>query len=188
MSDNLRESLSALMDGEATELEVRRLLRSSDPALRESWARYHRVRETLVDDGVPFAGMDVSRRVADAIAAEPRSAGWRDLMRPLSGVAVAAGVAAVVVFGVRGFEGQIAGGETTPPVSRVYPALQGNVAVDSGGSGYAAPSSAPSTDGEKAEVVLRRFEHYMERHTERAALNSVPGMVSYARVTSHEVE
>lgn len=187
MSDNLRESLSALMDGEATELEVRRLLRSNDPSVRESWAHYHHVRETMLDGGVPFADLDVSRRVADAIANEQRSAGWRDLVRPLSGVAVAAGVAAVVVFGVRGLEGQFAGSETTSPVSRVYPALPGNVAVDSSG-GYATSSGARSVDDDKAEVVLRRFEHYMERHTERAALNSVPGMVSYARVTSHEVE
>lgn len=39
----LNESLSALMDGEATEFELRRVLKecASDPAMKEKWERYH---------------------------------------------------------------------------------------------------------------------------------------------------
>ena len=43
MSDRSKESLSALMDGEADELEVRRVLNQldNDEELRDSWKNYH---------------------------------------------------------------------------------------------------------------------------------------------------
>jgi hypothetical protein len=45
----LNEGLSALMDGESSELEFRRLLNElpQRPALADSWRRYHVVRDTL---------------------------------------------------------------------------------------------------------------------------------------------
>ena len=43
-SESLRESISALMDDEAEQLEVRRVLHASeqDPDVRRSWERYCR--------------------------------------------------------------------------------------------------------------------------------------------------
>ncbi|HCL40527.1 MAG TPA: RNA polymerase subunit sigma, partial [Pseudomonas sp.] len=45
----LQESLSALMDNEADELEVRRVLQAADqdPALRSTWARYQMARSVM---------------------------------------------------------------------------------------------------------------------------------------------
>ena len=53
MTDKLRESLSALMDNEADELEVQRVLRQigEDVELRRTWERYHAVREVAVKEG-----------------------------------------------------------------------------------------------------------------------------------------
>ncbi len=50
--DKLNEALSALMDGEADELELRRILRelSSTPGLYAVWKRYHAVRASLHQD------------------------------------------------------------------------------------------------------------------------------------------
>ena len=44
-----REALSAVMDGEAQELELRRTLDavSADASLRDRWQRHHRVRDAL---------------------------------------------------------------------------------------------------------------------------------------------
>ena len=63
--DRDREALSALMDGEAQELELRRVLDSisNDPSLRERWRRQQKVREHLQGQRTHVPGVDVSTRV-----------------------------------------------------------------------------------------------------------------------------
>lgn len=50
--DVVLESASALMDGEASELDLRRVLKAvdRDPAVADSWQRYHLVRASLRQD------------------------------------------------------------------------------------------------------------------------------------------
>ena len=54
MSERLQESISALMDGETDELELRRILKhdSGDGTalVRETWRRYHRISQALQPD------------------------------------------------------------------------------------------------------------------------------------------
>ena len=49
MSEKLRESLSAVVDDEADEFELRRVLDelAKDPGLKASWARYHMIGTVL---------------------------------------------------------------------------------------------------------------------------------------------
>ena len=55
MSERLRESVSALMDGEAGELELRRLLTDSDElSVRSSWQSYHRLQVVLKEQPAEF--------------------------------------------------------------------------------------------------------------------------------------
>ena len=53
MSEQLKESLSAVMDGEADEFEIRRVLNEAadDPELRGVWERYHLVRSVMRGEG-----------------------------------------------------------------------------------------------------------------------------------------
>jgi len=48
-NQSLQESISALMDNEADELEIRRVLQASesDPALRSTWDRYQMARSIM---------------------------------------------------------------------------------------------------------------------------------------------
>jgi|GEM_PF-4639926 len=72
MDDRIKESLSALMDGEATEMEVRRLFaQETGNDFSSVWARYHIVRSALpvLDDG--GSTFDISQQIADAISQEP---------------------------------------------------------------------------------------------------------------------
>jgi len=64
MSERLRESLSALMDGEANALEVRRVLDEvrRDAELRKAWDRWQRLSAALQGDAAP-AGNDLADRV-----------------------------------------------------------------------------------------------------------------------------
>lgn len=107
----LDESVSAVMDGEADELELRRVLAAAgeDPALRERWARYQLARSVMHRQTVR-PGLDLASAVSAAIAAEesptpasqPVSSGWRQLGR----LAVAASVTLAVLAGVRFYNNQ----------------------------------------------------------------------------------
>jgi sigma-E factor negative regulatory protein RseA len=69
MSDQLRESVSALMDGEADELELRRLLSTeNEESVKQTWARYHLVRDVIQDnDTSAYRHLDISSQVSVAI-------------------------------------------------------------------------------------------------------------------------
>ena len=69
--DDDLEALSALMDGETQELELRRLLGSidADPALRERWRRQQMVSDIMSKRPLTHPDMDVSGRVSDALSA-----------------------------------------------------------------------------------------------------------------------
>ena len=66
------ESLSALMDNEADELEMRRLLKNApnDQALADTWRRYNLVRSVLQHEEVVPVSSAASSRILEAIAAE----------------------------------------------------------------------------------------------------------------------
>lgn len=101
-SERLGESLSAVMDGEADDLALRRLIQESaaDPVLAEKWERYHLTRDVIHGRGRPLSS-GFSGRVAAAIDAEtaPQAANvtgsW--LPQPLVKFAIAATVAVVAV-------------------------------------------------------------------------------------------
>lgn len=99
----LEQSLSALMDGEVTELELRRLLRESeDPQLRERWQRWQLAREAMHGRPSP-AAIDVSAAVRAAIEQDEHSA---TTTRPAARFgwarwAVAASVTLAVLGGAR---------------------------------------------------------------------------------------
>ena len=106
MSEQIREQVSAFLDGELpnseTELLLKRLTRDAD--LRDSFGRYALIGESLRGGGHARLSQGFTARVNRAIDGEPvvpnpqalreRSTRW---WRPAAGVAVAAGVAAIAV-------------------------------------------------------------------------------------------
>lgn len=93
-----QESLSALMDGEANELDMARALRAAAESddLRAYWRRQHLIRESMSGQSAATmaAGFDVSEAVRTAIASEKRR-----YANPLISMAVAASVTVAVVLG-----------------------------------------------------------------------------------------
>ena len=110
MSDQIREQVSAFLDGELpnseTELLLKRLTR--DPELRESFGRYALIGEGLRGGSQARLSRGFPARVNRAIDGEPLVAGpalvrgrstvW---WRPFAGAAVAAGVAAIAVVALQ---------------------------------------------------------------------------------------
>ena len=99
----LQESLSALMDNETDELELRRVLAASgEGEVRATWARYQ-VARAVMHKELLEPRLDLAAAVSAALADEPALAGskprlpWRGLGR----LAVAASVTVAVLAGVR---------------------------------------------------------------------------------------
>lgn len=109
------ETLSALMDNEADELELRRLLKElpEDPGLAETWKRFHVARSVLHKEEMLAVSSAATSRIFAAIAAEPAyeagaSGSPRHITKPrvqsawlatAGRVAIAASVAFVVFVG-----------------------------------------------------------------------------------------
>jgi negative regulator of sigma E activity len=110
MSEQIREQVSAFLDGELpgteTELLLKRLTR--DGELRESFGRYALIGEAMRGTGPHILARGFASRVNHAIDGEPaqvpahvhraRAARW---WRPLAGVTVAAGVATVAIVALQ---------------------------------------------------------------------------------------
>jgi len=173
MSEQIREQVSAFLDGELpsseTELLLKRLAR--DPELRESFGRYALIGESLRGASrVPltrgFAG-----RVNGAIDGEPagvsapalraRPAGW---WRPFAGAAVAAGVAAVAVVALQHRA-------DAPAVGALPPVTAQNVGLPR--SAGLARNAGPASPKEAIS------------YTVPAAVSDAPAVLPAARLTNY---
>lgn len=108
--DVVLQSVSALMDGEGSELDLRRVLKASasDPAVLERWQRYHLVRSSLRQESHTRPGINLlagihARLDAEAIpqaparswVSSPRAARF---LRHVGQGTIAASVAVVALF------------------------------------------------------------------------------------------
>jgi negative regulator of sigma E activity len=166
MSEQIREQVSAFLDGELpnseTELLLKRLTR--DAELRESFGRYALIGEALRGtDRSPLsrrfsagvnAAIDGGSAPAVALADHDRAPRW---WRPVAGAAVAAGVAAVAVVALQ----QRA---VSPSVRAVVPITARNLAGPREALSYTVPAAAPA---EKATAMLpaARLTSYVFAHS-----------------------
>ncbi|MFY0992498.1 sigma-E factor negative regulatory protein [Halomonas sp. C05BenzN] len=147
MSQNARESLSALMDNEGDELELRRVLKSLDdsPDAAEAWRRYHLMRSLMRRE----PGVDVSTDLSAGVMAR-----LRDEQVPLPEAAVpaarrslpfarsagiAAAVSLMVITGAQFYQGSGTGGE--PDLAAGSQPAPASLATSEGGTGSSARPS-----------------------------------------------
>tara|TARA_R110001599_G_scaffold69414_3_gene195471 strand:- start:24760 stop:25371 length:612 start_codon:yes stop_codon:yes gene_type:complete len=199
MTEQLRESLSALMDDEATELELHRVLGEleSDTALRQTWVRYQLARSAMAGQPVSHARLDISRSVSAAIAAETgaktsRSSLRERWVRPLASLAVAASVTAVVVLGGQQlYQAGSLEGQSAPVAASGVSAVGfvnslGAVPMRASYGAQAVPQLEPAARTAYRELARQRMYQYMQEHAEHAALNSPQGLIPFARVPQIE--
>lgn len=105
-SAQMLESLSALMDDEADDLEMRRLVKgvSENPELVDQWRRYHAVRASLRQETHVVPSVDLLRGIkaklnADEAGAKPARAFGGRFARLIGQGAIAASVAGAVLLG-----------------------------------------------------------------------------------------
>ncbi|HTL00014.1 MAG TPA: sigma-E factor negative regulatory protein [Pseudomonadales bacterium] len=193
MSEQLKESLSAVMDGEADEFEIRRVLNEAagDPELRGVWERYHLVRSVMRGEGgtkgadrlstrfwTQIDSGDETRAVGnsepiDTGARAPRS-NWMTWGQRVAGLAVAAGVAAAVVIGYRTDEAAKAPAAQVAVVEQAVPS-----------DSIALFDDEMRRQSVPAALDLQRAHAYMLHHAHHVALNN-RSVVPFVKVAAFE--
>lgn len=191
-TDANRESLSALLDDEANDIDIARVLKAVDqPELRAEWVRQQQISGVLRGEAPLSIGIDVSAGVRAAIEdSAPRRS------NPLVGLAVAASVTVAVVFG-----GQQYLGSTVPsPIGQ----LPGGVVAVQGASAmqasYGASRNQPQSARTPAVTRVRmappaagnisdyerlardRYQHLVTDHAAASAALQPNALVPYARI------
>ncbi|WP_213877222.1 RseA family anti-sigma factor [Pseudomonas sp. dw_358] len=187
----LQESLSAVMDNEADELELRRVIAAlENPETRATWARYQVARavmhKDLLDPHLDLSAA-VSAAIADEVApAKPGRSPWRSLGR----LAVAASVTVAVLAGVRLYnQNEITGAQ----LAQQQPAQQTMGVPQVKGPAVLAnySESSDQAPGPMASGVIQgqadeRLPGYVRQHAQEAAGKGVEGALPYARAASLE--
>ena len=198
MNEKMGESLSALMDDEANELELERVLAqvSQDRDLRRSWMRYNVAQQAGQGSQIACLDWDISERVKSSLevlnATDPESAGTgfqQRMLRPFVSLAVAASVAATVVIGGQqlaliGSEDPYDYGRSVATNASPVGMLNslGATPVQASYGMQAVPILEPATSRAYQELALQRQRKYMQEHAEQAALNAPQGLIPFARV------
>lgn len=204
--DRKAEELSALMDGEVSELELRRVLNSieQDQALCRKWSRYQLAsavfRRQTAGKAQAWMEVDLSARVQQAIEQEPVPAVPKHgksstvvtlLSRPFANVAVAASVSAAVILGWQNFSG--GPGVPGSPAVASSTVSMAPVPVSSNSPLMAVSQSnaAGSTNLVMQPEMIRynpelddRLNYYLLSHSSNAAVNTASGVTPYARVVT----
>jgi sigma-E factor negative regulatory protein RseA len=184
MSEKLRESLSAVVDGEADEFELRRVLDElpKDPQLRVAWSRYHLIGAVLRSERVVSASLrervwaeldleeTAEEPVLESQAAPPSAQRRNPMVARVMGVAVAAVVAAgVVLVGLNGaFEEGDSGGR-----------LVANT-TGSADEGTSVIVTRPMSPQERDHI-----ESLMLRHTQQLGMNQ-PNLAAFTKMVTYQ--
>ena len=202
--DILKQSLSALIDNEADELELRRVLNASnDPELRASWSRYQIARAAMHNE--PFsAKIDLSASIMAAIDAEPelsveqpeqQETAVRNIKSGrfswVSRVAVAASVTLAVLGGVRFYnqdavqqEALVAKNEQRLPT--VGNSEQHSPVVLASYSAQGKKAPIAQAVSEQSSWYELRLPSYLRQHAQQTSMNKTESGLPYARAASLE--
>ncbi|WP_328184883.1 sigma-E factor negative regulatory protein [Marinobacter sp. OP 3.4] len=181
MDDRLRETLSAMMDDQADELAVRRVLSHHDqPAVRDQWQRWQRIRDVIHETPSGHAGLDVRDAVSASLdrsasaddshrqAVRRRHAPWRWSAVAMITFGVAIGFGAGSGWDVMSGTGS----DSLVPVQAQVPAAAQDSAVPQ--------VTLQGLDARQREQVSR----YLLEHAQNNSVVAGQGAVGYARLTS----
>ncbi|MDX1459146.1 MAG: RseA family anti-sigma factor [Marinobacter sp.] len=185
MDDRLKETLSAMLDDQADELSVRRVLSHSEQQeVRSQWQRWHQLRGLLQDGQSALERIDISQQVRQSLSGaepvlapsspdlEPRSPTnwhWPAIAMVLTGLVIGFGMGtgwevrqdreAVLASEIVPVQAEIAQAPTAGAVPEV--ALQG---LD--------------------EQQLEHLSRYLLEHAQHNSVGAGRGAVGYARLAS----
>jgi len=176
MEMTLKEKISAMIDGELDAAELNQVLDAmrSDSELRELYGRYCLAQAGLHDE----VGMDVAGRIRGRLEVEPTVFAPGAIRVPIqprtrkfvAGVAIAASVAAVSVFGLRWFGQESA----TPQLIATAPEQADYIRA----SGTKWSASDPGLEND--------LNTYLVEHGGYSGASGMNGLMSYVKVAGYD--
>ena len=198
MSDKIRESMSALVDGEANEMDLHRVLKatSEDAESRQVWQRYQTVSAVLNQADIGLVHIDIAQRVKEQLADSEASNAQRvvQFFKPMASLAVAATVTVAVLTGTQIYhvtQGGNAGGvqvAASDSFNSAAPVVAGqfsNLALPAAASSeaYRKPAPAQLDKRKYADAIAeQRLEAYLQQHVETSSLNNGLSVMPFARI------
>ena len=109
LAEQMRESISAIVDNEAQQIELQRVLKATEdePAVRDQWQRYQLVSGLLKRQTQPLSvDTELADKVRSAVAEETSQVGAKlaptwNFWKPVGGFAIAASATMMMVLGVQ---------------------------------------------------------------------------------------
>ena len=176
----MKEKLSALLDGELKPGEIDQTVKhvASESHMCEIWGRYHLIRDAMRGQLGDLAAQNLAEKISARLHNEPsilaprhRRSVRSGVTKLLTGMAVAASVAAVAIIGVRSFV----------PEQNVQPLFAQSVESADylrGGSRWQAVSSD----------VERDLNMYLVQHNEFTPATGMSGVMTYMRFVGYDNE
>lgn len=186
MSKESLEHLSSLMDGELsreTGLFLTRRL-SSDKEMRDTWERYHLIRDCIRQPGSKLVVTGLCARLSTSLdAEEPPSAPQRNnrWLKPVSGLAIAASVALMAIVVTAPQPGEMpAPGESALSTVANQPFVSPNNLL-------LAPVSQAASYTPESRANTNRLNVYLLRHNQMARTAGRQGFVSFVPIVATPV-
>ena len=186
MSEKRKEQLSALVDGELLsdiEPAVDEMLKTAE--LKDSWARYHLIRDTLKQSVPPQLDFSFGQRVSASIASEPTilapTVSTNTLLKPIAGFAIAASVAAMAILGIQQNQDDASSEEQT------IVSLQPQTMTDSAPLRTVSLSDSGTSSDRELEAESRaRLNNYMLNYNEHRSQSGLQGVLPHVRTVTFE--
>ncbi len=183
MSDKINEQISAMFDDELNaeeyELLIRRL--KQDEQLQTNWQRYQLISDVLKNEKMTSPGQDfvgaVSQQIqqesAIELASTPVQRKPNSWLKPVTGMAIAASVAAMAIVGIQNINPIQSPTELVPTLAQS--SLQQPIQTVSG----------TRWNMQQPETEMR-LNGYLVNHSEYTSNISLQGMVNYARIAGYD--
>ncbi len=208
MTDKIEEQISALVDDEVHDSELKRVIAelTSNPSAAERWQRYNLISDALHNNLPDLIETDLSHRVQQALENEPTilapqrmriSPRVRPVLKQIGGMAIAASVAVVMVTALQESPTPEKSGQqlaeqkqdppSAAPVTRVADVMPAEPVMQAASQPVAVTTRATRVaeiESPRPVVVSPhafdpRFESYLINHSEYAVTT---GMLPYSRV------
>lgn len=202
MHDNSKESLSALLDGEAEELEIRRLLNAGEQSdeIHAHWQRYQIIGEVLRQKGHLDVTLDLRTGINQALDGKPM-----DDLKPIAHtppkspnnpnwiawLALSSSAAAITLAVFMGINFMSSSATDTPKVLALQESNLTQANVSTVSQVQPEPMQPNSTvakqqaySQQQIQAAQQRLNTYLRQHIEDNAMHSATGIAPLAREAS----
>lgn len=187
MAEHINERISALVDGELSKDECKRVLEELrvDPDTAASWCHYHLISDALKNNLPRSLSPDFTARLSKALEDEPplesplpRIRATPPFVKPAIGFALAASVAAI---------GYVSLGWNTQPVTNSTPSLALTASAPSIEVAYPVSKVRGREWDVEQPSVVSKLNDYLASHGQYSAATAMqPGVLPQVRIVGYE--